>query len=57
MLLRFDAYQLKKLSAFMISQHVQIAHNCMELINTTAVSETFFSRYDLLVEKLTLLSN
>lgn len=55
--LRFDAYQLRKISAQMIPQHARIAHDCMELVNTTAVPETFFSRYDLLLEKLTLLSN
>lgn len=55
--LRFDANQLRAQSAFIISKHAQIAHDCMEIINTTTVPETFFSRYDLLIEKLTLLSS
>ncbi|MCX4352030.1 MAG: hypothetical protein OSJ60_10360 [Lachnospiraceae bacterium] len=55
--LKFSASQLKNLSARMIPRQSQIAHDCMELVNTTAVPETFFSRYDLLLEKLTLLSN
>ena len=55
--LRFNAYQLKKLSASITPRQSEIAHDCMKLINSTAVPETFFSRYDLLIEKLTLLSN
>ena len=55
--LRFDANQLKHMSAFVIPRHAEIAHDCMELINSTLVPQTFFLRYDLLIEKLTLLSN
>lgn len=54
--LRFNAGQLKQLSAYTIPRQSEIAHDCMELVNSTAVPETFFSRYDLMLEKLTLLS-
>ncbi len=54
--LRFNEKQLKSQSAFVIKQQSEAAHDCMELINNTSVPSTFFSRYDLLIEKLTLLS-
>ena len=55
--LRYNASQLKQLSVYTIPRQSEIAHDCMELINSTTVPETFFSRYNLLIEKLTLLSN
>lgn len=48
--------QLRQQSYGQIQQHIKIADDCVNLINTTINPSVFFERYELLIEKLTILS-
>lgn len=47
--------QLKSKTFAQANRHIEIAKDCSELINTTCKPETYFSRYELLIEELELL--
>ncbi len=47
--------QLRAQTLSVVNRHIQIAQDCVELINTTNKPDTYFERFELLIEKLQLL--
>lgn len=47
--------QLQVQTLPIMNRHIQIAKDCIKLVNTTANPDTYFSRYDLLISELELL--
>lgn len=47
--------QLRAQTPAITNRHMQIAEDCVNLINSTAKPDTYFPRYDLLISKLELL--
>ncbi|MDD5934998.1 MAG: hypothetical protein PUC65_05430 [Clostridiales bacterium] len=54
--LKLSKQQLLALTEQQALQQEKIANDCVNLINSTVKPDVFFSRYDLLIEKLELLS-
>ena len=48
--------KLKAISVLRGNREIEILNDCAELINTTTNINTFFSRYDIYIEKITFLS-
>lgn len=48
--------KLKAISVLRGNREIEILNDCAQLINTTTNIDTFFSRYDIYIEKITFLS-